>query len=113
MRGIALLLSVIFCLGNVDDKTTRRGLFKKIRDAYVEGRLSANEKRIAERIENEKLRRRAVFERNVKTLVDGVARRIKLRRSNFGIAVVGVFVLLIWLCDKGSVGCDSGPEKNE
>ena len=110
MRSIALLLSVIFCLGNTDGKTTRRGLFKKIRDAYIEGRLSANEKRIAKRKEKEKVRRRLVFERNVKTLVKGISKRLKHKRSTVSLIVIGSVVLVVWLCHKGSLGCERAPD---
>ena len=116
MRGIALFLSLIFCIGNgektSDDKMDRRGFFTKIRDAYREGRLSANEKRIATRKEQEKLRRRMLFERNVKSLVDGVSKRLRHRRSTVSIVVIGATVLVVWLCHKGSIGCD-GNKKEE
>ena len=102
-----LVLITIFLFGNSDDKTTRRGFFTKIRNAYIEGRLSANEKRIVERKETEKMRRRMVFERNIKSLVDGVSKRLKHRRSTVSIVVIGSVALVVWLCHKGSVGCDS------
>ena len=102
-----LVLISIFLIANTETKTDRRGFFKKIRDAYIEGRLSANEKRIADRKEAEKMRRRQVFERNVKSLVDGVSKRLKHRRSTVSIVVIGSVALVVWLCHKGSVGCDN------
>ena len=108
-----LVLIAIFLIGNADDKTDRRGFFKKIKDAYIEGRLSANEKRIADRKEAEKMRRRQVFERNVKSLVDGVSKRLKHRRSTVSIVVIGSVVLVVWLCHKGSMGCDSRNNKEK
>ena len=106
-----LVIVTIFLLANGEDKTDRRGFFGKIRDAYVEGRLSANEKRIADRNSNEKMRRRMVFERNV-SLVDGVSKRLKHRRSTVSIVVIGSVVLVVWLCHKGSVGCDGKNKSN-
>ena len=104
------MLLTILCLtllANSDGKTDRRGFFARIRDAYLEGRLSANEKRIAERKEAEKMRRRHVFERNIKSIVDGISKRLKHRRSTVSIVVIGGVVLVVWLCHKGSMGCDS------
>ena len=103
---LAIFLST-FLIGNGDNKTDRRGFFKKIVTAYREGRATANEKRIIERKEAEKMRRRQVFERNVKSLVDGVSKRLKHRRSTVSIVVIGSVALVVWLCHKGSVGCDS------
>ena len=109
-----VFIGIVACLmvGNTNDKTDRRGFFKKIRDAYIEGRLSANEKRIADRKANEKMRRRMVFERNIKSLVDGISKRLKHRRSTVSIVVIGSVVLVVWLCHKGSVGCERS-KKNE
>ena len=89
-----------------EEKTDRRGFFGKIKDAYIEGRLSANEKRVAQRKADEKLRRRQVFERNVKSLVDGISKRLRTRRSTVGIVVAGSFAMVFWLCHKGSIGCE-------
>ena len=94
-----------------NDKTDRRGFFKKLKDAYVEGRLSANERRIADRKEAEKMRRRQVFERNIKSLVDGLSKRLKHRRSTVTVVVIGGVALVVWLCHKGSVGCDGQQDK--
>ena len=108
------LLLIILCsilLANSEPKTDRRGFFVKLRDAYIEGRLSASEKRIADRKEAEKMRRRQVFERNVKSLVDGVSKRLKHRRSTVSIVVIGATVLVVWLCHKGSVGCNRNKEE--
>ena len=107
-----LVIITIFLLANGEDKTDRRGFFRKIRDAYIEGRLSANEKRIADRKANEKMRRRMVFERNVRSLVGGVSKRLKHRRSTVSIVVIGSVVLVVWLCHKGSVGCDGKNNKS-
>ena len=101
-----LVLITVFLIGNDDGKTNRRGFFKKIRDAYIEGRMSANEKRIIERKEAEKMRRRQVFERNVRSLVDGISKRLKHRRSTVSVVVIGGVALVVWLCHKGSVGCE-------
>ena len=104
------LLLIILCfimLANNDDNIGRRGFLKKIVTAYKEGRATANEQRIVKRKEAEKMRRRQVFERNVKSLVDGLSKRLKHRRSTVTIVVFGGFALVIWLCHKGSVGCDS------
>lgn len=90
---------------------SRRSFFGKIRDAYIQGRLESNEKRIYERREAEKVRRRAVFERNVKSLVDGVSRRLKRGPNQFKLLVVGGVILVIWLCHRGSVGCNRHEEK--
>ena len=105
-RTVLIGIVVCFMTGNTDGKTDRRGFFKKIRDAYIEGRMTKNEKRIVERKEAEKMRRRQAFERNVKSLVDGVSKRLKHRRSTVSIVVIGSVGLVIWLCHKGSVGCD-------
>ena len=104
IRLIVITLLAVVLVGN--DKVNRRGFFGKIRDAYIEGRLSANEKRIADRKEAEKLRRRHVFERNVKSIVDGISKRLKHRRSTVSIVVIGGVVLVVWLCHRGSVGCE-------
>ena len=108
IRLIVITLLAVVLVGN--DKVNRRGFFGKIRDAYIEGRLSANEKRIENRVKKEKLRRRRVFERNVKTLVNGMSKRLKHRRSTVSIVVIGSIVLVVWLCHKGSVGCDSNKD---
>lgn len=111
---LVLVLTTIYDVGwgaPKDEEIDRRGFFKKIRDAYLEGKASKNEKRIIERKEFEKLRRRAVFERNVKAIVDGISKRLKHRRSNFALVVVGSVVLVVWLCHKGSMGCAKWEEK--
>ena len=105
-----LIILCIFMLANSEIKTDRRGFFKKVRDAYIEGRLSSAEKRIVERKEAEKMRRRLMFERNVKSLVDGISKRLKHRRSTVSIVVIGGVALVVWLCHKGSVGCDGNKE---
>lgn len=106
---ILLLTTLVFVIGN-NNKTDRRGFFKKLRDNYVAGRLEAattkEEKRILERKQSEKIRRRAVFERNVKTLVDGFSRRLRRGPGHIKLLVVGGVVLVIWLCHKGSIGCE-------
>ena len=110
IRSLTILISTVFILGNGSPpkgEVTRRGFFTKIKNAYIEGRMSANEKRIAQRKADEKMRRRQVFERNVKSLVDGISKRLKHRRSTVSIVVIGSVALIIWLCHKGSVGCDS------
>lgn len=109
-----LLLSLTFStvsFAEEDGKITRRGFFTKLKQAYIEGRMSANEKRVLERKEAERMRRRQVFERNVKSLVDGVSKRLRHRRSTVSIVVIGGVTLVVWLCHKGSVGCDNRPEK--
>lgn len=90
---------------------SKPSLLQRIKDGYREGRRSAEEKRIISRKEAEKLRRRMTFERNVKTLIDGIAKRLKHRRSTVSIVVIGGVVLVVWLCHQGSVGCD-GQESN-
>ena len=105
LKSLVVIIS-FFLIAADDGKTDRRGFFKKIRDAYIEGRMTKNEKRIVERKEAEKMRRRQVFERNVKSLVDGVSKRLKHRRSTVGIVVFGSFAMIFWLCHKGSIGCD-------
>ena len=112
--GVLMLATFPVAASGADstsEKETRRGFFTKIRDAYIEGRMSANEKRIEERKTAEKIRRRAVFERNVKSLVDGISKRLKHRRSNLGIVIIGGFALGIWLCHKGSLGCEKDETK--
>ena len=105
LKSLVVIIS-FFLIAADNSKTDRRGFFKKIRDAYIEGRMTKNEKRIMERKEAEKMRRRQVFERNVKSLVDGVSKRLKHRRSTVSIIVIGSVALVVWLCHKGSVGCD-------
>ena len=111
---VFVFLSIIIMLGNepspTGNKTNRRGFLKRIKDAYIEGRLSANEKRIVRRKEKEKVRRRLVFERNIKSLVNGISKRLKHKRSTISIVVVGSVVLVVWLCHKGSVGCERRQE---
>ena len=109
---LLLIILCFFMLAN-NDKTDRRGFFKKIKDAYVEGRLSANEKRIAERKANEKMRRRFWFERNINKIADGMSKRLKRGPRRLGIYVVGGVGLAIWLCHKGSLGCDGRKEQGE
>lgn len=101
----ALLLFATSAISE-DNRHNRRSFFGKIRDAYIQGRFEANEKRVIERKEAEKMRRRAVFERNVKSLVDGLSRRLKRGPNQFKLIVVGGVILIIWLCHRGSVGCD-------
>ena len=101
------MLITIFLLANgKDDTITRRGFFAKLRDAYREGRAATNEQRILQRKEQEKLRRRAVFERNVRSLVDGISKRLRHSPRRLGIMIIGGTILIVYLCDKGSVGCD-------
>ena len=112
---ICLLLIAVFLLGNDDGRTDRRGFFKKLRDNYIAGRLEAatakEEKRIINRYEKEKLRRRKLFEKNVKTIVDGVGKRLKKKPSYILWSVAGGIALIVWLCHKGSIGCDRGRDK--
>ena len=103
---LLLITLCIFMLANNDDNIGRRGFLKKIVTAYKEGRATANEQRIVQRKEAEKMRRRQVFERNVKSLVDGLSKRLKHRRSTVSIVVIGGVALVVWLCHKGSVGCE-------
>ena len=110
LMKLCLLLTSLILIGNTESKTDRRGFFKKLRDNYIAGRLEAaatkEEKRILERKQTEKIRRRAVFERNVKTLVDGFSRRLRRGPGHVKLLVIGGVVLVIWLCHKGSIGCD-------
>ena len=110
---LLLIIAIVFLIAN--KPTTRRGFFKNMRDNYIAGRLEAaatkEEKRILERKESEKMRRRLVFERNIKSLVDGLSKRLKHRRSTIMTVVVGGVVLVIWLCHKGSVGCERDRRK--
>lgn len=107
----ALLLFFATSAISDDNKHNRRSFFGKIRDAYIQGRFEANEKRIIERRENEKMRRRAVFERNVKSLVDGLSKRLKHKRSSLSLLIVGGFAFGAWLCYKGSLGCHRGDKR--
>ena len=110
MKYLLVLLTVVL-VGSTDDEIDRRGFFKKIRDAYVEGRMTANEKRIAERRAQEKVRRRYWFERNINKLTDGLSKRLQRGPSYIKVAVLGGVVLTIWLCHRGSVGCDRDNDK--
>lgn len=105
----------MFLLANGPKETTRRSFFKNLRDNYIAGRLEAatkkEERKILESKQAEKIRRRAVFERNIKTLVDGFSRRLKRGPGHIKLLVVGGVVLVIWLCHKGSIGCDNTKEK--
>ena len=94
-----------------DEKIDRRNFFTKIRDAYIQGRYEKNEQRIADRKEAEKMRRRAVRERNIRTLIDGVSRRLKRGPSYIKVSVFLGVGLVVWLCHKGSVGCDGKEDK--
>ena len=110
---LLLIIAIVFLIAN--KPTTRRGFFKNLRDNYIAGRLegatSREEKRIIKRKASEKMRRRKVFERNVKTLVNGLSKRLKHRRSTIMTVVVGGVALVIWLCHKGSVGCERDRRK--
>lgn len=109
-----IVVTAMVTTSAMGEETTRRGFFKKLRDNYIAGRLEAaatkEEKRIIERRENEKLRRRAVYERNVKTLVDGISKRLRQRSGHIKLVIVGSVALIIWLCHKGSIGCDRDKE---
>ena len=109
---IFLLLITISLLGNNPEKMNRRGFFAKIQKAYLEGRHGREHKRWLERHQREKERRRFVKERNIKTLVDGISRRLKRGPSNVKLVVIGGVGLVIWLCHKGSIGCDGREEKD-
>ena len=104
-----LIISCFVLLANNESKTDRRGFFKKLRDNYVAGRLEAaatkEEKRIIERKENEKMRRRMVFEKHRGKLVDGISSRLKHRRSTVMTIIIGGVALVVWLCHKGSLHC--------
>ena len=104
--------SLLLGYDSADQETGRRGFFRKIRDAYIEGRLSNEEKRIVERKEAEKMRRRFWFERNVNRLTDGFSKRLRHRRSTLSMLIVGGFALGVWLCHKGSIGCERSKEKD-
>ena len=111
---VLLIITTVFLLGN-STETTRRGFFKNLKDNYLAGRLEAatkkEEKRIITRYEKEKLRRRKLFEKNVKTIVDGVGKRLKKKPSYILWSVAGGIALIVWLCHKGSIGCER--DKNE
>ena len=98
-----------------EDRHDRRGFFKKLRDNYIAGRLEAaatkEEKRIIERREAERIHRRKLFDRNVRTLVTSVGKRIKKRPSYVWWGVAGGAVLVWWLCRKGSLGCERDRER--
>lgn len=106
VRYLQLIIFIILIAAENSSTTDRRGFFRKIRDAYLQGRYSAEEKRIVERQENEKMRRRLVRERNVKTVVDGIAKKLKTRPSHVRLYVFGGLAVVIWLCYRGSVGCN-------
>ena len=110
-----LIITTAFLIANNDNKTDRRGFFQKIRNAYIEGRLenaSREEKRILKRKTKEKLRRRKWFEKNVNKLATGMSKRLKHRRSTIMTVVVGGIVIVIWLCHKGSIGCERDQKKS-
>ena len=106
---ICLLLISLILFGNTESKTDRRGFFKKLRDNYVAGRLEAattkEEKRIINRWEKEKHRRRKMFEKHRGKLIDGISARLKHRRSTVMTVLIGGAVMVIWLCYKGSLYC--------
>ena len=109
----ALLLWLFLIVPNAkaeEEEVTRRGFFGKIKDAYIEGRLTKNEQRIVQRKAEEKARRRQFFEGNVRRLVDGVSKRLRRGPNQLKIYVILGGGLVLWLCHKGSVGCKSGEE---
>ena len=104
-----LIISCFVLLANNQSKTDRRGFFKKLRDNYIAGRLEAattkEEKRIINRWEKEKHRRRKMFEKHRGKLIDGISARLKHRRSTVMTVLIGGAVMVIWLCYKGSLYC--------
>jgi len=107
MKVLQLLLAMFLVSATTpDDKTDRRGFLRKVKDAYLQGRYSREEKRIVERKEAEKLRRRAVFERNVKSLVDGAAARLKRGPRQVTLVIIGGTALVVFLCLRNSIGCE-------
>ena len=106
MRCLQATILAFFLVGNADDKTTRRGFFAKLKESYLEGRYSREEKRVLDRKQAEKLRRRVVYERNVNRLVDGISSRLKRGPRQLTIFIVGGTTLILWLCHKGAVGCN-------
>ena len=89
-----------------DDEISRRGFFTKLRDSYLQGRYTSNERRLAERREAQKAHRRAVRDRNIRKLVDGLSKRLQRGPSNIKLGIVVGVGLVVWLCYKGSIGCD-------
>ena len=104
MQVICLSFFLVGAKASGDE--TRQGFLAKLGHAYREGRESAAEKRIVKRKAEEKLRKRLVFERNVKVLVDGISRRIKSRPRQLPIFVIGCTILAVWLCLNNSLGCN-------
>ena len=116
MRPIILLILSISSVNEgwgapPDEKIERRTLFKRMRDAFLEGKNARLEHRKEFEQNMEKMRRRKVFERNVKTLVNGLSKRLKKRTSSVFIVIGATFVLAVWLCHKGSIGCNGSGEK--
>ena len=107
---ISLLVQIVFIQvgwgAPDDDKIDRRSLFKKMRDAFVEGKMSREEKRVLDRKANEKLRRRAVFERNINKLVDGVSARLRRGPRQLTVYIFISAGVVGLLCYKGSMGCE-------
>ena len=117
MRPIILLILSISSVNEgwgapPDEKIERRTLFKRMRDAFLEGKMSREEKRVLDRKANEKIRRRAVFERNVNKLVDGVSARLRRGPRQLTVYIFIGTGLVGWLCYKGSMGCEKNKESN-
>lgn len=89
-----------------------RSFFGKIRDAYIDGRYSKEEKRILRRKERDRLRRKKTFDRNTRKLVDGLSARLKRGPWRINTVLVGGGAILIVLCYRGGIGCDRD-EKRE
>ena len=104
LRMKVLLLLSLFLLGN--EEITRRNFFEKLRIAYHEGRGTKEEKRIIKRRIKDKARRQKLFDRNVKTLIDGIAKRLRHKPSAVKFYAVAGVGIVVWLCYKGSIGCD-------
>ena len=111
MKTLQVVFSIFLIAATNDpDTIDRRGFFARIKEAYLQGRYSREEKRILDRKQAEKLRRRVVMERNVNRLVDGISSRLKRGPRQLTIFIVGGTTLILWLCHKGAVGCRDDSE---
>lgn len=101
---LAFLLVPIPALS--EDNMDRRGFFTKLRNSYLEGRYGKVEQRMLQRKQKEKAKRVKIRDRHIRKLVDGLSRRLRHKPSAIKFYAIAGLGMVVWLCYKGSIGCD-------
>ena len=102
------ILTIALALVGLCSPPADAGLWKNMKDSYKEGREEAKLKQVKRSIEErtdqlwrEALRRKAEETKHLDELMKS------FRKGNLKIYIIAGVVMLVYLCERGSAGCDT------